>query len=70
MSTITDLLTQFPNCRVTISSGPRRKKPYEGQLRVLVRKGRPVWDWVSESSLSAEDQKHYAQRRAERGEPL
>ncbi len=91
MSTITDLLTRYPNCKVTIRSGPSRPKPYEGQLRVLARKGRlirvrrkahergqfigyqvrngrPVWDWVSESSLSADDQQRYAQRRADRGD--
>lgn len=41
--TLTDLLTRFPNCRVTIaSSRPARKKPYEGQLKVLARKGRMI----------------------------
>ncbi len=93
MSALLDLLTRYPNCKVTIRSGPSRPKPYEGQLRVLARKGRlirvqqraeargafkgyccvrngrPVWEWVPESSLSVEDQRCYAQRRAERGDP-
>ncbi len=87
MSAILDLLTRYPNCKVTIRSGPSRPKPYEGQLRVLARKGRlirvqqryqgsycvrngrPVWNWVGESSLSVDDQQRYARRRAERGDP-
>lgn len=35
MTTITDILTQFPNCRVTISSRPPRKKPQVGDVKIL-----------------------------------
>ncbi len=94
MSTLLDILKQFPNARVTISSSTPRKKPYEGELRVLARKGRmirvrrkaygpgnrvigdmvrngrPQWDWVAESTLSALDRGTYMHTRAARGDLL
>ncbi len=94
MNALTDLLAQFPNCTVTITSRPARKKPYEGELKVLkrkgrlvrvprrgygagnrfigyqVRNGRPLWDWVAESSLTPLERGTYAHRRAERGDTL
>lgn len=35
MNSILDILTRFPNCRVTIRSGPSRPKPCAGDIKVL-----------------------------------
>jgi hypothetical protein len=43
MSTLTDLLAQFPHAKVTIrSGGAPRPKPREGQLRITKRYGRQI----------------------------
>lgn len=39
MSDIASLLTAFPNCRVTISSGPARRKPLQGDRKRTKKHG-------------------------------
>lgn len=39
MNTLTDLLTAFPNCRVTISSGAPRRKPRQGDRKHTKKHG-------------------------------
>lgn len=39
MSPLTDILTQFPRCRVTFASSPSRRKPCQGDRRWTVRHG-------------------------------
>lgn len=38
-TTLTDLLIQFPNCRVTINTSAPRRKPCQGDRRWSPRKG-------------------------------
>ena len=67
---ILDLIARYPNCRVTIRSGPYRPRPKVGDRRHTKRygwqvrrrqkhdgmdcsrRGKPVYEWVRESSLS------------------
>ena len=39
MNTLTNLLTAFPNCRVTISRGAPRRKPRVGDRKLTKRHG-------------------------------
>ena len=39
MNTITDILTAFPNCRVTISSGVSCRKPRQGDRKHTKKHG-------------------------------
>ena len=60
MSTLASILTAFPNARVTISSGPYRRKPRQGDRRYTKR-----WGWQIRR-----DQTYNGMQVTRRGRPV